>query len=89
MDRNGMRPILPGEVLNKEFMEPLSMTVMDLAIPTKWPESEIEELVKCQLRICADLAISLATHLNTTPEFWMNLQSTYDLRGAQLRHAGL
>jgi len=84
-----MRPILPGEVLNKEFMEPLSMTVMDLAIPTKWPESEIEELVKCQLRICADLAISLATHLNTTPEFWMNLQSTYDLRGAQLRHAGL
>ena len=89
MDRNGMRPIHPGEVLNKEFMEPLSMTVMDLAMPTKWPESEIEELVKCQLRICADLAISLAIQLNTTPEFWMNLQSTYDLRRAQLRHAGL
>ncbi|MEB2857844.1 HigA family addiction module antitoxin [Pseudomonas atacamensis] len=89
MDRNGMRPIHPGEVLNKEFMEPLSMTVMDLAMPTKWPESEIEELVKCQLKICTDLAISLATHLNTTPEFWMNLQSTYDLRRAQLRHAGL
>ncbi|UST95333.1 HigA family addiction module antitoxin [Pseudomonas siliginis] len=83
-----MRPILPGEVLNKEFMEPLSMTVMDLAMPTKWPESEIEELVKCQLRICADLAISLAIQLNTTPELWMNLQSTYDLRRAQLRHAG-
>ncbi|MGA5485392.1 HigA family addiction module antitoxin [Pseudomonas siliginis] len=88
MDRSGMRPILPGEVLNKEFMEPLSMTVMDLAMPTKWPESEIEELVKCQLRICADLAISLAIQLNTTPELWMNLQSTYDLRRAQLRHAG-
>lgn len=64
------------------------MTVMDLAMPTNWPESEIEELVKCQLRICADLAISLAIQLNTTPEFWMNLQSTYDLRRAQLRHAG-
>ncbi|AZV29724.1 addiction module antidote protein, HigA family [Pseudomonas syringae] len=92
MDRNGMRPIHPGEVLNKEFMEPLGMTVMDLAMPTNWPETEIEKLVKCQLRICADLAIRLAIHLNTTPEFWMNLQSTYDLRkdeierGASIRH---
>jgi addiction module HigA family antidote len=92
MDRNGMRPIHPGEVLNKEFMEPLGVTVMDLAMPTNWPETEIEKLVKCQLRICADLAIRLAIHLNTTPEFWMNLQSTYDLRkdeierGASIRH---
>ncbi|QTD33270.1 HigA family addiction module antitoxin [Pseudomonas fluorescens] len=84
MDRNGMRPIHPGEVLNKEFMEPLDMTVMDLAMPTNWPETEIEKLVKCQLRICADLAIRLAIHLNTTPEFWMNLQSTYDLRKAEV-----
>jgi|RhiMetStandDraft_4_1073278.scaffolds.fasta_scaffold200871_1 addiction module HigA family antidote len=82
-------PDSSGEVLSKEFMEPLGMTVMDLAMPTNWPESEIEKLVKCQLRICADLAISLAIHLNTTPEFWMSLQSTYDLRRAQLRHAGL
>lgn len=89
MDRNGMRPIHPGEVLNKDFVEPLGMTVMDLAMPMKWPESEIEKLVNCQLRICADLAIRLAIHLNTTPEFWMNLQSTYDLRRAQLRHAVL
>lgn len=89
MDRNGVRPIHPGEVLNKEFMEPLGMTVMDLAMPTNRPESEIEKLLKCQLRICADLAISLATHFNTAPEFWMNLQSTYDLRRAQLRHVGL
>nr|WP_256576421.1 HigA family addiction module antitoxin [Pseudomonas sp. B11(2017)] len=65
------------------------MTVMDLVMPTNWPESEIERLVNCQIRICADLAIRLAIHLNTTPEFWMNLQSTYDLRRAQLRHAGL
>ncbi|RBC02881.1 addiction module antidote protein, HigA family [Pseudomonas sp. MWU12-2115] len=64
------------------------MTVMDLAMPTSWPETEIEKLVKCQLRICAHLAIRLAIHLKTTPEFWMNLQSTYDLRRAQIRHAG-
>ncbi|WP_095187947.1 HigA family addiction module antitoxin [Pseudomonas sp. Irchel 3E19] len=89
MIRNGMRPIHPGEVLSKELMEPLGMTVMDLAMPMNWPESEIEKLMKCQLRICADLAIRLAVHLKTTPEFWMNLQSTYDLRRAQLRQAGL
>jgi len=59
MDRNGMRPIHPGEVLDKEFMEPLGMTVMDLAMPTNWPEAEIEKLVKCQLRICADLAMAM------------------------------
>ena len=64
------------------------MTVMDHSLPTKWPETEIEKLVKCQLRICADLAIRLAIHLKTTPEFWMNLQSTYDLRRAQIRYAG-
>lgn len=50
MNRNGMRSIHPGEVLNKEFMEPLGMTVMDLAMPTNWPEIEIEKLVKCQLQ---------------------------------------
>ncbi|MHA3734375.1 HigA family addiction module antitoxin [Pseudomonas sp. Eth.TT006] len=88
MDRNGMRAIHPGEVLYKEFMEPLGMTVMDLATPTNWHESEIEKLVKCQLMICADLAIRLAVHLKTTPEFWMNLQSTYELRRAQSRRAG-
>lgn len=60
------------------------MTVMDLAMPTNWPETEIEKLVKCQLRSCADLAIRLAIHLNTTPEFWMNLQSAYDLRKAEV-----
>ncbi|MFJ7315774.1 HigA family addiction module antitoxin [Pseudomonas sp. NPDC098747] len=80
MNRNGIRPIHPGEILIKEFMEPLGMTVMDLAMHMSWPESEIGKLVLCQIRICADLAIRLASHLNTTPEFWMNLQSSYDLR---------
>lgn len=65
------------------------MTVMDLTMPMNWPESEIEKLVRCQIRICADLAIRLAIQLDTTPEFWMNLQSTYDLRRAQIRRENL
>lgn len=89
MKRNGMRPIHPGEILSREFMEPLGMTVMDLTMPMNWPESEIEKLVRCQIRICADLAIRLAIQLDTTPEFWMNLQSTYDLRRAQIRRENL
>lgn len=44
MDRNGMRPIHPGEVLNKEFMEPLGMTVMDLAMPTNCPKVRSKSL---------------------------------------------
>ncbi|MGH8385932.1 MAG: HigA family addiction module antitoxin [Pseudomonas sp.] len=85
MNRNGMRPIHPGEVLSQEFMKPLSMTVSDLAVPMHEPESEILKLVQCQIRIDADLAIKLSILFNTTPEFWMSLQSTYDLRRAQIR----
>lgn len=84
MNRIGIRPIHPGEILSQEFMEPVGMTASVLAGSLNESESEISSLVMRQLGVSADLAKKLSIHLKTTPEFWLNLQSTYDLRKAEI-----
>ncbi|MBZ9785171.1 HigA family addiction module antidote protein [Pseudomonas sp. REP124] len=89
MSSNGMRPVHPGEILSQEFMKPLGMSILDLAVSMHEPLSEVVRLTECRIRIDADLAIKLSKVFKTTPEFWMNLQSTYDLRRAQIRSGSL
>ncbi|WP_095197403.1 HigA family addiction module antitoxin [Pseudomonas sp. Irchel 3A7] len=84
MKRNGMRRIHPGEILSEEFLKPLGMTIEALARSLNEPEAEIGDVVSQQAGISAGLAKKLSIHLNTTSEFWLNLQSTYDLRSAQI-----
>ncbi|RKS20142.1 addiction module HigA family antidote [Pseudomonas sp. WPR_5_2] len=84
MNRNGMRPIHPGEVLSEEFLKLLGITVADLARSLNEPEAQVSEVVSKQRGVSAGLAKKLSIHLNTTPEFWLNLQSSYDLRSAQI-----
>ncbi|MHC8302725.1 HigA family addiction module antitoxin [Pseudomonas sp. ZS1P83] len=84
MNTNGMRPIHPGEILEKEFLEPLGATVADLTCQLCMFEVEVSELVAQARAVNPDLAKKLSLHLNTTPEFWLNLQSTYDLRCVEI-----
>ncbi|WCM51298.1 HigA family addiction module antitoxin [Pseudomonas sp. WJP1] len=84
MNRNGMRPIHPGEILSEEFLKPLGISTAALASWLNEPEAEVSKVVGRQSGIGAGLAQKLSIHLNTTPEFWLNLQSTYDLRSAQI-----
>lgn len=84
MSRNGMRPIHPGEILSEEFLKPLGMTTEALAGSIDGPEAEVSDVVSQQRDLSTGLAKKLSMHLNTTPEFWLNLQSTYDLRSAQI-----
>lgn len=80
MNTNGMRSIHPGEILEQEFLEPLGATVADLS--SQFPDFEIEltKLVAQSTGVSPDLARKLATHFNITPDFWLNLQSTYEVR---------
>ncbi|MCY1403769.1 Antitoxin HigA-1 [compost metagenome] len=84
MNRNGMRPIHPGEILCEEFLKPLGVTTDALARSLSEPEAEISDVVNLRSGVSVGLAQKLSIHLNTTPDFWLNLQSTYELRSAQI-----
>lgn len=84
MNRNGMRPIHPGEILSEEFLKPLGVTTDALARSLNEPEAEISDVVNQGSGVSVGLAQKLSIHLNTTPDFWLNLQSTYALRSAQI-----
>ena len=80
MKKNGMRPIPTGEILNEEFLKPLSLTANALAKAIAVPANRITAILKDQRGITGDTAIRLGTFFKTSAEFWMNLQMTYDLR---------
>jgi addiction module HigA family antidote len=82
MIANGMRPVHPGEVLREEFLGPLGVSVNSLAGALRSPLPCLEEIVREQQGISADLALRLSRYFGTTAEFWLNLQMTYDLRRA-------
>jgi addiction module HigA family antidote len=79
-----MRPIHPGEILREEFLKPLGVTTDALARSLNEPEAEISDVVNRRSGVSVGLAQKLSINLNTTPEFWLNLQSTYELRSAQI-----
>ncbi len=85
MIKNGMRPVHPGEVLLEEFMKPAdpSINANMLAKALDVPANRITAILKGQRSITGDTAVRLATFFNTTAEFWMNLQKTYELRIAE------
>lgn len=73
----------PGEILRTEFMEPMGITAYQLAKALHSPG--IYEIVRGQRAISADIALRLGKHFGMTPQFWMNLQTDYDLRLAARR----
>lgn len=72
-------PIHPGEILEQEFMRPLGLTKYRLAKDTGMPADRVGRIVAGTRSISADTALRLARYLRTTPQFWLNLQSRYDL----------
>jgi addiction module HigA family antidote len=69
----------PGVILAKEFLEPLGLTQKALADHLGVPVQRINEIVRGKRGITPDTAWLLSEAFNTSPEFWLNLQSTYDL----------
>ncbi len=78
--RKKLDPILPGEILWKEFMEPLGISQNKLARDVDVPVTRIGEIIHGRRGITVDSALRLAVYFGTTPEFWINLQMRYDLK---------
>jgi antitoxin HigA-1 len=74
-----MPPVHPGEILQEEFLGPLSVSQYQLAKELGVPARRINEIVHGQRRISADTALRLARYFGTSEGFWMNLQARYDL----------
>lgn len=72
-------PTHPGEMLLKEFLEPLGITQAKLAHHLKWPYARLNEIIKGRRGVSAASAIAIGEALGTGPEFWMNLQRDWDL----------
>lgn len=83
MATNRMRPIHPGEILREEYLAPLDMTPHALAMVLRVPAPRINDIVRERRAITPDTALRLARYFGTTPQFWLNLQSSYDLRQAE------
>jgi addiction module HigA family antidote len=79
---NNMRPIHPGEILREELQE-LGCSARELARALGVPVNRVTSILREERGITADTALRLARYFNSTPEFWLNLQSAYDLRQAQ------
>lgn len=78
-------PTHPGEMLLKEFLEPMGITQVELARHLGWPYARMNEIVNGKRGVTADSAIALGEAFRTGPEFWLNLQRDRDLWGARQR----
>jgi antitoxin HigA-1 len=83
MTRKVMPPVHPGEILLEEFMKLLGISQNQLARDLKVPPRRINEIVHGKRGITVDTALRLARHFGTSVEFWMNLQTHYDLEVAE------
>ena len=79
--------IHPGEILREEFLKPLRMTSYELARRLHVPAPRIHDIVLEKRGVTADTAVRLARFFGTTEQFWMNLQSSYEVRKARARLA--
>ncbi len=74
-----MTPIHPGEILLKEFLEPMGISQYRVAKDISVSPRRINEIVHGRRAITADTALRLARYFDTTERFWLNLQTRYDL----------
>ena len=75
-----MRALIhPGEILKSEFLDELGISAYALAKALRVPPNRVTAIVNGERAITADTALRLARYFGTTPEFWLNLQTHYDL----------
>ncbi len=79
MARKRVAPIHPGEILLEEFLEPLEISQYRLAKDISVPPRRVNEIVLGKRAISADTALRLARYFSNSEQFWLNLQTRYDL----------
>jgi addiction module HigA family antidote len=83
-----MKPVHPGEVLQEDFLGPMGLSQYRLAKDISVPPRRINEIVHGKRAISADTALRLARFFGTSEQFWLNLQSRFDLE-TERDHLGL
>ena len=79
MAEDKLNPVNPGEVLLEEFLKPMGLSQNRLALDIGVSPRRINEIVLEKRRITADTALRLARYFGTSPQFWLGLQTDYDL----------
>jgi len=87
MFKNGMRPVHPGEVLQEDFLKPLGMSANALAKALNVPTPRVNDVVRKRRGVSADTAMRLARYFGGDARSWLNLQTAYDLRIAEISNA--
>jgi addiction module HigA family antidote len=78
-----LKPVHPGEVLREDFLIPAGMSVNQLALALRISTPRLNQIVRGISAVTPNTALRLARYLNTTPDFWLNLQVQYDLDMAE------
>lgn len=73
------RPVHPGEFLREKYLVPLGMSARALARGLRVPRTRIERIVRREIGVTPDTALRLAKFFDTTPQFWMNFQTAWEL----------
>ena len=81
--KNGMRPVHPGEILRDE-LDALGLSANALSKALGVPVNRVTAILNGQRGVSADTALRLARYFGTTPQLWLNLQKTWELRQAEI-----
>ena len=87
MFKNGMRPVHPGEILREDFLLPMGLSANALATALKVPAARVNDIARERRGVTADTAMRLARYFGGDARSWLNLQSAYDLRLAEIENA--
>ena len=83
MSGDEFEPVTPGEILKEEFLKGHALSQNQLARAIGISPNRIAEIVNNRRRITADTALRLALYFGNSPEFWLNIQTHYDLKMAR------
>jgi addiction module HigA family antidote len=95
---NKIEPILPGEILEEEFLKPLGISAYKLSKEINVSETSISEIINGTQKITTDTALRLSKYFGNSVEFWTGIQNEYDIRiekenlekqSSEIRRAGL
>ena len=77
-----VNPVHPGEILLEEFLAPTGLSQLQFSKEICWSSRKVNEIIKGKRGLTALSALDLADYFKTSPEFWLNLQQTWDLAEA-------
>lgn len=84
--RYGGPPIHPGTILREDFLAPMALSAYAVAKALHVPQTRLGEILAGRRAVSADTALRLARYFGTTPAFWINLQTAFDLRTAEIEY---